>query len=135
MTTFSEMASRVFKKRMSSSIPLLSRLADFVVSYFTDGMYSASNVDAALRDWITNRSILDCSHATTTGTRVGLPVATVSDHPSCRLFTNYNGAGERDCEQGESAVVSLRSRLAEDPPEKAIVRPKDGLGNVPLWKM
>ncbi|KAF1357985.1 FabD/lysophospholipase-like protein [Lizonia empirigonia] len=120
MTTFSEMASRVFKKRASSSIPipLLSRVADFVVSYLTDGIYSASNVDAALRDWIKSRSILDCSHATSTGTKIGLPVATVSDHPSCRLFTNYNGAGERDCEQGESATV-----------------PKDGLGNVPLWKI
>jgi hypothetical protein len=135
MKTFSDMAGRVFRKRMSPSIPLLSRVANIIVSYFTDGMYSASNIDAALRDWVNDRSILDCSHATSTGTKVGLPVATVSDHPSCRLFTNYNGAGERDCEQGESAVVLLARRLAEALAEKAIVRPKDGLGNVPLWEM
>jgi hypothetical protein len=105
MKTFSEMAGRVFKKRMSSSTPLLSRMANVIVSCFTDGMYSASNHDAALRDWVNDRCILDCSHATSTGTKVGLPVATVSDHPSCRLFTNYNGAGERDCEQGECRCV------------------------------
>jgi hypothetical protein len=34
-----------------------------------------------------------------------------------------------------SAVVLLIRRLAETPPEKAIVRPEDGLGNVPLWEM
>ncbi|KAH7111317.1 phospholipase [Dendryphion nanum] len=40
------------------------------------------------------------SHATTTGTRVGLPVATVDEKPSCRIFTNYNGVGERIKNQG-----------------------------------
>ena len=107
--TFAEMAGRVFRKRMSSSIPQLSRVANVLVSCLADGMYSASNIDAALRDWVSDRGVLDCSRAKSTGTKVGFPVATVSDHPSCRLFTNYNGAGERDCEQGKSTVVSLAS--------------------------
>lgn len=133
--TFSAMAGQVFKKRLPSSIPLLSHAAESLVSYFTDGLYSAGNVDAVLRDWITNKSILDCSHATSTGTKIGLPVATVSDHPSCRLFTNYNGIGERDSDQGKPDSRAWEPRLAESPSENAIIRPKDGFGNVPLWEM
>lgn len=135
MKTFSAMVSRVFKRRAPSPIPLLSRAADVLVSYFTDGLYSASNVDAALQDWVASRCILDCSHATSTGTKVGLPVATVSDHPSCRFFTNYNGVGERDGEQGEPPGCCRAPRPLTTRPENAIIRPEDGFGNVPLWEM
>ncbi|KAF1965189.1 FabD/lysophospholipase-like protein [Bimuria novae-zelandiae CBS 107.79] len=116
--TFSEMAGRVFKRRVSFHIPLISRMVEIALSYFTDGLYPAKNVDAVLKDWVTNKSILDCSYATSTGTKLGLPVATVSNHPSYRFFTNYNGVGERDGDQ-----------------EKAIIKPKDGFGNVPLWEI
>jgi hypothetical protein len=47
--TLSDMAGRILKKRVSSSIPLLSRVA-VVVLCFTDGMYLANNIDAAPRD-------------------------------------------------------------------------------------
>ncbi|PVH90608.1 FabD/lysophospholipase-like protein [Periconia macrospinosa] len=116
--TFSEMAGRVFKRRVSPRIPLISRMVEIVLSYFTDGLYPAGNVDTVLKDWVTNKSILDCSYATSTGTKIGLPVATVSNHPSYRFFTNYNGVGERDGDQ-----------------EHAIIKPKDGFGNVPLWEI
>ncbi|KIW74163.1 hypothetical protein Z517_12573, partial [Fonsecaea pedrosoi CBS 271.37] len=39
-------------------------------------------------------------------TRIGLPIATVYDRPSYRIFTNYN-----------------------------IIKPKDGLGRVPVWEI
>ncbi|KAF1366149.1 hypothetical protein EJ07DRAFT_170934 [Lizonia empirigonia] len=42
-----------------------------------------------------DKHILDVSYTTATGTRVGLLVATVSRHPSYRVFTNYNEVGER----------------------------------------
>lgn len=102
--TFSEMAGRVFKRRVSFHIPLISRIVEMALSYFTDGLYPARNVDAVLKDWVTNKSILDCSYATSTGTKLGLPVATVSNHPSYRFFTNYNGVGERDSDQGKSQI-------------------------------
>ncbi|KAF1974496.1 FabD/lysophospholipase-like protein, partial [Bimuria novae-zelandiae CBS 107.79] len=116
--TFSGMAGRVFKRRFSFHIPPISRIVEIALSYFTDGLYPARNVDTVLKDWVTNKNILDCSYATSTGTKIGLPVATVSNHPSYRFFTNYNGVGERDDDQ-----------------EKAIIKPKDGFGNVPLWEI
>jgi hypothetical protein len=103
LCSFSEMTRRVFKRRCSSSIPVISRLAECALSYLTDGLYSAANADATLKAWGQGRNILDCSYATSTGTKVGLPVATVSEHPSCRFFTNYNGVGERGDEEGKPA--------------------------------
>lgn len=96
------MTGRVFKRRVSFHIPLISRIVEIMLSYFTDGLYPARNVDTVLKDWVTNKSILDCSYATSTGTKIGLPVATVSNHPSYRFFTNYNGVGKRDGDQGKS---------------------------------
>lgn len=101
---FLEMAGQVFKRRVSSHIPLISRMVEITLSYFTNGLYPARNVNAVLKDYVTNKSILDCSYATSTGTKLGLPVATVSNHPSYRFFTNYNGVGERDGDQGKSHI-------------------------------
>src|SRR5947199_116077 len=95
------MVTHVFKPRLSSSVPVVSHVAQAILAYFTDGLYPASNIDTPLRQWIRGKSLLDCSHATSTGTKIGLPVATVSKLPLFRFFTNYNGVGERDSEQGE----------------------------------
>jgi hypothetical protein len=94
---------QAFKPRRSLKIPYLSRAFDLLSSYLADGMYSAGKVEAALEATLgANKKILDCSYATSTGTKVGLPVATVSKHPSYRIFTNYNGVGSRsNTEQGE----------------------------------
>lgn len=97
---FSDMVKEIFKPR-ASSIPVVSHVFRAIVAYFTDGLYPASNIDTALRRWIKDRNLLDCSHATSTATKVALPVATVSKHPSFRFFTNYNGVGERKQLQGE----------------------------------
>ena len=131
--TFSEMTKRVFKRRVSSSIPLVSRAVEIILSYITDGLYPAKNIDGALKDWATDQNILDCSYATSTGTKIGLPVATVSKYPSYRFFTNYNGVGERDDDQGKSKKQLLDS--SKITPENAVIKPKDEFGNVPLWEM
>jgi len=76
------------------------------VSYFADGLYPSENIETTLKQAFgIAKSILDVSHATRTGTRVGLPVATVDDKPSCKIFTNYNGVGERKEENGKSGVI------------------------------
>jgi hypothetical protein len=99
---FEKLAKRAFKRRKVLGIPFLSRIQEALLSYFTDGLYPAKNIEAALKEAFgAERSILDSSYATSTGTRIGLPVATVQERPSCRIFTNYNGIGVRDEDQGK----------------------------------
>jgi hypothetical protein len=94
-----------------SRIPILSRLrllsSIYVLlkSFRADSLYPAENIEAALKAVFgTDKSILDYSHATSIGTRVGLPVATVRE-PSCCIFTNYNGVGTREQDQGRPSKM------------------------------
>ncbi|EXJ56219.1 uncharacterized protein A1O5_12675 [Cladophialophora psammophila CBS 110553] len=115
---FERLAKLAFRRRKGLGIPFLSRLRELLVSYFTDGLYAAKNIEAALKEAFgTEESILDYSHATSTGTRIGLPVATVHEKPSCRIFTNYNGVGAREQNPGQ------------------VIKPKDGFGRVPVWEI
>jgi hypothetical protein len=110
--------SRLFKEPMLSSLLeiTLPRLQTLLVSYFADGLYLAKNIEAVLIEAFgSKRSILDYSYATSVGTRIGLPVATVQPRPSCHIFTNYNGVGAHEQNQ--------------------VVEPKDGFRNVPVWEM
>jgi hypothetical protein len=97
-------AKLAFQPRPSLGIPLISQILDFIISYFADGRYPADNLEAALREAFgSDRSILDCSKATETGTRVGLPVTTIRDTSIC-VFTNYNGVGTRPRDCGKIIV-------------------------------
>jgi hypothetical protein len=108
---FPGMMERVFK-RWSSLIPFLSRAFELSASYLHDGLYSADNIETVLKKAFgTDKHILDCSYATSTGTKVGLPLATVSRHPSYRIFTNYNGVGIRDKDQGTFLKASSEVTL------------------------
>jgi hypothetical protein len=92
--------------REALKIPAFRHFLEFMISYFTDGLYPPGNIEAALKQVFGDkRSILDFSYATFTGTRIGLPVATVTDKPSRRIFTNYNGVGERKEGQSKSPVA------------------------------
>jgi len=94
--TFERLAKVAFKPRKMLKVPIFRNLMEFMISYFTDGLYAPENIESALRQVFgVDKSILDVSHATSTGTRIGLPVATVDGMPSRRIFTNYNGVGER----------------------------------------
>ncbi|KAF3028716.1 hypothetical protein E8E12_000182 [Didymella heteroderae] len=116
---FPWMMERAFKRRTSLNIPLLSRAIELSASYLADGLYSADNLEAVLKDALgADKTILDTSYATSTGTRVGLPVATVSDYPSYRVFTNYNGVGTRDTDSSRS-----------------IIKLEDKASRVPLWEI
>jgi len=117
-------------------LPLLLRFLEIVVSYFADGLYPSENIEAALKQVFgTSRSILDFSHATHTGTRVGLPVATTDDKPSCRIFTNYNGVGERNKDQGKHGGIYTITEQKLNFVLDYVMKPKDGFGSVLLWEM
>jgi hypothetical protein len=93
------LAKKAFKPWGVSQIPILSHIQRLVVWYLADSLYSADNLEIALKETFTNdKSIFDCSYATTIGAKIGFPVTTVSETSSC-IFTNYNGVGMRasDC--------------------------------------
>ena len=78
-----------------SRIPVLSHILEFLVSYLADGLYSANNLEATLKEvFSSDIGILNNSYATAIGAKVGIPVTTVLETDPC-LFTNYNGAGPR----------------------------------------
>ncbi|KAF4451419.1 putative patatin-like phospholipase [Fusarium austroafricanum] len=99
-------------------LPSLLYLADMIISYFNDGLYPSSNIESALkRVFGANRSILDISSAVATGTLIGLPVATASDKPTCRIFTNYNCEGEQSNYNDYT------------------IKPRDGTVKLRLWEI
>lgn len=101
--TFEKLATSAFKRRKVLDVPFLSRIQEIIISYFTDGLYPAKNIETVLKEVFgPERTILDPSYATSTGTKIGLPVVTVQEKPSCRIFTNYNGIGMRNRKQGTS---------------------------------
>lgn len=92
----------------SGPLPGLFRFLDMIVSYFADGLYPPDYIEAALKEVFGNeRALLDVSHATASGTLVGLPAATVSKRPRSRIFTNYNGIGEREKALGKPATARI----------------------------
>ena len=116
LDVFERLAKHTFTRRKGLGIPLLSRLRGLLESYLTDGLYAAGNIEAALKEVFgAQESILDYSYATKTGTRIGLPVATVHERPSCRVFTNYNGVGTQERNQGESVEGSSTAEEADGP--------------------
>ena len=111
---FPDLMERTFQRRVSLNIPFLSRAFELTASCLADGLYSAGNLEAVVKDALgADKHILEPSYATSTGTRVGLPVATVSRHPSYRVFTNHNGVGTRDYEMGEFWKSNRPERSAD----------------------
>ena len=106
--TFQRLAKVAITPRTVSKTPIFRNFIELLISYFDDGLYAPENIESVLKQVFgDDRSILDVSHATTTGTRVGLPVATVNGTPSRRIFTNYNGVGDRVQGQGTSHALQI----------------------------
>ena len=107
---FEKLAKLAFQQRKVLKIPFISRIQEIIISYLADGLYPAANIEAGLQEaYGKERSILDCSYATSIGAKIGLPVATVQERPSSRLFTNYNGIGKRSPNQREFTEWLLNS--------------------------
>jgi hypothetical protein len=90
-----------------SRIRLLSSICVLFKAFRADSLYPAENIEAALQAVFgKEKTILDYSHATSIGTRVGLPVATIREPSSC-IFTNYNSVGTRGPDQGTPPRIFL----------------------------
>ncbi|KAI9656458.1 MAG: hypothetical protein M1821_004664 [Bathelium mastoideum] len=114
--SFESLAKVAFTKRKLLKIPIISKIQHLVVSYLSDCIYPAANIESALTSTFgSSKSILDISHATPLGTRIGIPVSTIRK-PSLCVFTNYNGIGVRDQDCGYH-----------------VLQPKKG--DVPVWKI
>jgi hypothetical protein len=98
-----------FGQQIVLNIPIISYLFILLVFYLADGLYPAENIKAALKEVFGTKSILDYLYTTSTGTRIGLPVATIGKL-SCCIFTNYNSIGTRDQDQGKLPRHLLKSR-------------------------
>jgi len=94
--------------KQAFELHLLSYLA-ILISLFTDGIYPAQNLDAALQEVFGDKTILDCSSATTMGIKIGIVASTMKPQPF--LFTNYNGLGDRGDKKCEKYGVLLGDAL------------------------
>lgn len=102
---FPELAKVAFRRRNFLSIPIYPKALESLVSLLADCLYPAANIESALKEaYGSDKGILDISYATSIGTRVGIPVATIRD-PSLCLFTNYNGIGSRTHDSGNSILL------------------------------
>lgn len=105
---FTKLVDLTFKPRQVS-IPIISNILSPILSYIrlipsiyvllkafrADSLYLAENIKTVLQAvFRKEKTILDYSHATSIGTRVGLPVTTIREPSSC-IFTNYNSVGTR----------------------------------------
>jgi hypothetical protein len=100
--TFEKLAKLAFKPRKVPNIPFICRIYKLLKTYSANGLYLAENIETALKEFFgIDRSILNCLYATSIGTRVGVPVATIRELSSC-IFTNYNSVGSREQDHGKS---------------------------------
>ena len=125
MQSFVRLALLTFKSRLIS--------ARRAYAFFVNSLYPAHNLEGILQDnFGRDRSILDYSMATAKGVRIGLPVTTVQDASPC-IFTNYNGVGTRSLYS--SRLTDLQRDKVLTSSGYHVLRPKDGLGRIPLWKI
>lgn len=98
--TFEELAKEAFTPRPSCHIPIISWLSNLILSYLC-GVYPASYIEGALkRAFGPETNILEHSHASSQGVKLGFPVITFPETSPC-IFTNYVGRGTRAEDCGE----------------------------------
>ncbi len=107
---FEYLAKQAFELHHFSYFRWLSRLRAILISLITDGIYPAHNLEVVLQEVFgSNKSILDCSSATSMGIKIGITVSTMKPAPF--IFTNYNGLGDREGKKYEKYGVLLGNAL------------------------
>ena len=94
---FEDLAKSAFHRREHGSI-LLSRLQQFVLSYFEDCQYSSAAIESAFRTAFGAQ--LRMFNPLTSDTKVAVTSTAVGETLPC-LFSNYNG-GHRPRDTGSS---------------------------------
>ncbi|KAK2036226.1 FabD/lysophospholipase-like protein [Colletotrichum somersetense] len=104
--------------RVLMRLPLVPALVRLVALLAFDSRYPSRPMEEALRRVFgAEKSIVDYSPANTTGTMVGMTVATVQDANAC-VFTSYNGVGQRDEDRDYHVLI-----------------PESGTRKIPLWEI
>lgn len=100
---FCKFAKFSFEKEKTLGIPFLAWIAKALRLYRRDGIYKAESIESVLKFVLGGKqTMLDISYATEVGAKLCVLVATVLKQPSYRVFTNYNGVGQRGEKQGKS---------------------------------
>ncbi|KAM5358840.1 hypothetical protein ACJZ2D_014938 [Fusarium nematophilum] len=86
---FEQLAKIAFSPSPAAYLPVLN----WVRSIVSDGLYSESDIEAALKKAFGEKALSDMSYAKRIGAKVGVPAASIVQ-PSMCLFTNYNGIGQ-----------------------------------------
>jgi hypothetical protein len=102
ITLYERVAKQAFE------LHLLLYLA-ILISLFTNRIYPAQNLDAALQEVFSDKTILDCSSTTTIGIKIGIVASTIK--LQLFLFTNYNGVGDREDKKFKKYGVLLSDAL------------------------
>jgi len=98
---FERLANVAFRKSLFPRIPIISKLRAVISVLLRDSIYKAINLERVLKDIYGNGTKMgDFSYATLTGTKVGLPVATISE-PHTVLVTNYHQTDENAVGKGK----------------------------------
>lgn len=107
MEMFCTIAKPFFEGEKDSGIPFLAWMGKAFRLYRRDGIYQAESIESVLKFVLGEQTMLDISYATEVGAKLCVLVATVLKQPSYRVFTNYNGIGQRDEKQGKSPPRDL----------------------------
>lgn len=74
----------------------LSTMVKMAMVLFHGAIYPERHLEGVLREVLgSDTKTLDPSYATTIGVKIGIAVTTVSNNPTTKLFTDYNGIGEK----------------------------------------
>lgn len=104
-----EFAKTSFKTETIPWIPFATWLFRLARSYMRDGLYSPDNIETILKSVLgSEKTFLDCSYASEIGAKLSVLVATTLKNPSFRIFTNYNGIGQRDEKHGTRVTLLYR---------------------------
>lgn len=135
METFPRLAKAAFQRRSFLGQPCLPKALEFLISIFKDCLYPAGHIESALKEAFgTDKGLLEMSHATSYGTRVGIPVATLRG-PSLCLFTSYNGIGSRKSDLGDLSLARSSLANADNLREYHIIESHDGAEQPLLWEV
>ncbi|CAM1503442.1 Fc.00g082180.m01.CDS01 [Cosmosporella sp. VM-42] len=99
-------------------IPIMTSFLEILLSLAAGSKYSPDQLEAVLKDvYGPHQSIVDSTTAYEMGAMVGVTLTTVREGKTV-IVTNYDGSGER-----------------EEDIDYHVIRPKQGLRNIPLWEI
>ena len=101
--TFCNFTKLPFETEKAFGIPFIAWMGNALRLYRRDGIYQAESIESVLKFVLGRKqTMLDISYASEIGAKLCVLVATALKQPSYRIFTNYNGVGQRSEKQGKT---------------------------------